>query len=226
MVSETAMRQIVLIGGGDHASEIIGAARLSGMSVTGIYDDDSNLWGQSICDVLVKGPVDQAVHTGLPAVLSSADPVHRRELAEHLKLSWVTVIHPKAVVERYAHLELGCVVLDGAVVQPGVRMGAHVVVGAKSTVAHDCILGDYVHMQPGVQLAGYVEVGEGASLGGGAVVIPKVRIGRWSTISVASVLIHDVSDFTSVAGVPAKEITVPTAILSEPRLDYGRMQTG
>ena len=91
----------------------------------GIYNNDSHLWGQSISDVTVKGPCSQATHAGVPAVIAVSDPQYRQELAAQLHLDWETVIHPKAIVDRYSHVERGCVVLDGAVVQPGVRIGGH-----------------------------------------------------------------------------------------------------
>ncbi len=159
------MRQIVVIGARDHAAEIIAAARLSRTVVRGVYDDDSDLWGRLIAEVPIKGPVNQAIHSGLPAVLAIQDSRRRQELAEQLHLTWTTVIHPRAVVERYSHVEPGCVVLDGAVVQPGVRLGEHVVIGAKATVAHDGLIGNFAHLGPGVQLAGFVQLGEGAVLG-------------------------------------------------------------
>jgi sugar O-acyltransferase (sialic acid O-acetyltransferase NeuD family) len=220
------MRQIVVIGARDHATEIIAAARLLGINVRGVYDDDSQLWGQSIADVPIKGPCSQATHAGMPAVLAISSPQAREELAAQLRLNWATIIHPQAIVDQYAHVERGCVVLDGAVVQPGVRIGAHTVVGPKATVAHDCLVGDFVQIAGGVQLAGFVRVGDGAILETGAVVIPNMTLGRSSVVGPAAVVIRHVADFARVGGMPAREITVPATILAESPLEFGRVQTG
>jgi sugar O-acyltransferase (sialic acid O-acetyltransferase NeuD family) len=220
------MRQIVVIGARDHAAEIIAAARLSGISVRGIYDDDSQLWGQAIGEVPIKGPSSQAAHAGVPAVLAVGNPQSRQLLATQLHLNWGKVIHPKAIVDRYAHVERGCVVLEGAVIQPGVRIGAHTIIGPKATVAHDCLVGEFVHIAAGVQLAGFVQVGDGASLETGAVVIPNVTLGRASVVGPASAVIRHVADFARVIGMPAREATVPATMLAESHLEFGRVQTG
>lgn len=225
------MRQIIVIGARDHALEIIAAARLAGINVRGIYDDESRLWGQAIADVPINGPLSQAAHAGVPAVLAVSNPQSRQELAAQLHLNWKTVIHPKAIIDRFAHIDRGCVVLEGAVVQPGVRIGAHTVIGPKATVAHDCLVGEFVQIAAGVQLAGFVQVGDGAILETGAVVIPNVTLGRASVVGPASVVIRHVADFAHVVGMPAREIAVQTTVLArsqlvEPPLEFGRVQTG
>ena len=47
-------------------------------------------------------------------------------------------------------------------------------------------------------------IGEGASIGGGAVVLPGIRIGKSAMIGAGSVVTSDVQDFSLVIGNPAK----------------------
>lgn len=53
---------------------------------------------------------------------------------------------------------------------------------------------------------GDVEVGDGSFIGSCAVTIGQVKIGNWSTVGAGSVVIHDVGDGVTVAGVPARFI--------------------
>ena len=49
-------------------------------------------------------------------------------------------------------------------------------------------------------------LGTGSFVGAGAVVIPGVRIGRWSVIGAGSVIISDVPDYAVVVGNPGRVI--------------------
>jgi acetyltransferase EpsM len=188
--------------------------------VRAIYDDDSQSWGHLVCGVPVRGPISQAVHSGLPAVLTFDDPCRRQAVAAQLDVDWAVVAHPKAVVDDYTAVGPGSIILDGAVLQPGARVGAHAIIGARSTVAHDCLVGDFVRLRPGVQLAGYVEIGRCSCLESGAVVIPNVRIGAWSYVGPASVVIRDLADFARATGVPARPVAVPVAVMTEANVGY------
>ena len=52
-------------------------------------------------------------------------------------------------------------------------------------------------------LAGFSEIGEGAILGMGAIVAPKVRVGPWSTVMINSAVVADVPASTACGGVPS-----------------------
>ncbi|HVU86773.1 MAG TPA: hypothetical protein VHD36_05600 [Pirellulales bacterium] len=87
-------------------------------------------------------------------------------------------------------------------------------------------MGQFVEIATGVQLAGFVQVGHSASLETGAIVIPNVLVGRGSVVCAASVVIRDVPEFVRVAGVPAKVLSIPTTVLAESPLEFGRVQAG
>lgn len=51
-----------------------------------------------------------------------------------------------------------------------------------------------------------VTLREGAWIGSGAIILPGVTVGRYAIVGAGSVVTHDVSDYTVVAGNPAREI--------------------
>jgi acetyltransferase-like isoleucine patch superfamily enzyme len=57
-----------------------------------------------------------------------------------------------------------------------------------------------------VHLGGEVDIGEGALVGIGSSILPRFRIGTWSVIGGGSLVNHDVPDFVTAFGVPAKVI--------------------
>jgi acetyltransferase-like isoleucine patch superfamily enzyme len=75
------------------------------------------------------------------------------------------------------------------------------------TIDHHNVIGCHVHIAPGVHLGGDVEIGDCSLIGIGASVKPGMRIGKSVTVGAGSVIIHDIPDHQTVAGVPARPIT-------------------
>jgi sugar O-acyltransferase (sialic acid O-acetyltransferase NeuD family) len=198
------MREIILIGAGGHAKVIIAAARQAGRNVRAIYDDDGSRWDQSVLGVPIKGPISQSGSTGLPAVLAFDNPLDRKAMAIQLDLPWATVIHPSAFINPSSRIGPGCVIMEAVVIQPSVQVGRHVVVSANATISHDSIVEDFVRLGPGVDLAGSVHIDEGVAIEVGGVVIPSVRVGKWTIVGPRGTVIRNVPDNVKVAGIPAK----------------------
>jgi len=53
-----------------------------------------------------------------------------------------------------------------------------------------------------------VHIKKGAWIGAGAIILPGVTIGECSIVAAGAVVIEDVSDYTIVAGVPAKVVKI------------------
>ena len=135
-------------------------------------------------------------------------PRVRKETTEELLrhgAQLTNLIHP-GVDTRHVILGLGVVVHEGAVLQPGTRIGDDCAINANVVVSHECTLGDHVFMAPGAVLAGLVEMGEGAMIGVHATVLPRLRIGAWATVGGGAVVVHDVPSGAVVAGNPAREL--------------------
>jgi acetyltransferase-like isoleucine patch superfamily enzyme len=79
-----------------------------------------------------------------------------------------------------------------------------VIVNTGVIVEHDCVIDSHVHIAPGCCLAGAARVGEGSFLGIGCRILPDRNVGRWCVVGAGAVVIRDVKDNTTVAGVPAR----------------------
>ena len=90
------------------------------------------------------------------------------------------------------------VILNGNITSGRIRIGSYVYFNALAVVGHDCTLMDFTTLAPGVHIDGYVTIETGSSIGTGAVVLPKVRVGEWSTIGAGSVISKDVEPNTTV----------------------------
>ncbi len=200
--------KLYVLGAGGHAKVVLSTAFASGLFVDGLFDDDPQKQGIEILGIKVKGTIADALKKG-PAkgVLAIGDNKTRRALAQRFQCQgweWLTLVHPKAYVHQSVRLGPGTVVFAGAVIQPDTLIGAHAIVNTAATIDHDCTVGDFVHIAPGVRLAGGVVIEEGAFVGIGSVVLPKVRIGAWSIVGAGAVVKEDLPPYVVAAGVPAK----------------------
>ena len=196
---------LVIIGAGGHAKVVIGTLQEIGHSISAVYDDNANKWGDEILGVPITGPTaaseNEPFTTGIIAI---GDNSTRKKIARSLKLQWLTIVHPTAYVHRSVKLGSGTVVFAGAIIQPETVVGDHVIVNTGASVDHDCMVGDFVHLAPGVHLSGEVQVDEGAFLGIGSSVIPGIKIGSWTTLGAGGVAVRDLPSNKVALGVPAK----------------------
>lgn len=118
----------------------------------------------------------------------------------------VTLVHPAAIVSRYASIAQGTVVFAGAVVNAEACIGQGAILNTGCSIDHDCVLGDAVHISPGVRLAGGVQVGDFSWVGIGASVRQLVCIGERVMVGAGSAVVSDIPNDVTVAGVPAKRM--------------------
>lgn len=112
-------------------------------------------------------------------------------------------IHPAATI--------GCgVMVDHAT---GVVIGETAVVGNNVSMLHSVTLGG-CGRSPGRR---HPTIGDGVLISAGAKVLGKIDVGEGAKIAAGSVVLIDVAPHTTVAGVPARQVGVPS--VSQPALD-------
>jgi sugar O-acyltransferase (sialic acid O-acetyltransferase NeuD family) len=213
------MDEVYLYGAGG-ISKIIHEILLSmGKQVKGVFDDDPP--NAKLRDLPVRPGIglagrDKFPRPDAPVVISVGNNSRRAEIAKQLNAlntQYGTAIHTSVLVSPAAEVGPGTIILHGSIVQSGTRLGAHVLINTAASIDHDCILGDYSHVSPHGTLCGHVEVGEGSHIGAGAIIIQCVRIGKWCTVGAGAVVLHDVPDYTTVVGNPARVLkrSIPAA---------------
>ena len=118
----------------------------------------------------------------------------------------ITLVHPAAIVSRYAVIGEGTVIFAGAVVNAEARINLGCILNTGCSIDHDCLLGDAVHISPGARLAGAVQVGDLSWIGIGASVRQLVHIGERVMVGAGSAVVSDIPSDVTVAGVPAKRM--------------------
>lgn len=212
-------RNSVLIwGGGQHGRVVAEIARALGYFVVGYADADPEkldtvdaagarvlmLEAELLACLLGAARLSVNIDLIMPAVGDNRVRLHHA-----LALGrWLPppMIHPRAYVSPSAIVEPGTMVGPMAVVNTAARVGRGVIVNSGAVVGHDTFVADGAHIGAHVVLAGAVQVGECALVGSGADVIPGVRIGADVVVGAGAVVLRDVPDCSTVAGVPARPI--------------------
>lgn len=203
--------RLLLVGASGLAREVL-AAGVSG--VVGILDDDAALHGTTVGGVEVVGGIDDAADRHEHLLLCIGPSVGRRAVARRLAAlgveddRYATFIGPAARVGATSVVGAGSIVLDGVVVTADASLGRHVVVMPNGVVTHDCVLDDFATLAAGVALGGGVRVGEAAYLGMNAAIRQGLAVGEAATVGMGAVVLCDVPNRQTWAGVPARQLGV------------------
>ncbi|MFC2117203.1 acetyltransferase [Bacteroidota bacterium] len=125
----------------------------------------------------------------------------------HIPLEkFANIIHPTAVISKFARLGYGISIQPFVSVGPNVTIGNHVQIYAQSLIGHNSTLDDYSYVANNACIGACVHLKPGAYLGTNCSILENVTIGEWSLIGIGSVIIKDVEDFSKVVGNPSKII--------------------
>lgn len=195
---------LVIFGGGGHAKALIELIEAEGKyKVAGLLDDrlpaGSKVLGYEVLGG--SGLLAQLKSRGIRLVVNAVggigDITPRLRIYDAIRAAGLqvpAVIHPRACVEKSAHLEPGQQVFFNAYIGSDVQVGFGCIINTGAIVSHDCVLGDYVNISPGAILAGSVTVGERTLIGMGVTINLGVKVGAGARIGNSAVVKADVPE--------------------------------
>lgn len=206
------LRRILIVGAGGFGREVVQWARdawpdRAGL-VAGFLSADLDLLDGRDCTLpILSEPSRYEPRPGDGLLLAIGIPEVRRRVAEELLVrnaTFLTLIHPTAIVCPTAAIGPGTIICPNAIVSDAARLGRCVLVNYHASLAHDSSAGDFAVLSPYAAVAGGSNVGEDVFLGIHASVGPGVAIGARSKVAANSCALHDVPPDRLVHGVPGR----------------------
>lgn len=207
-------KDIYILGIGKNSIVTIDLAETCGYNIAGLYhylDDRTNeyYFGHKIigCN---KELFNQDL-TGKNFAISVGDNIIRSELYQKIKIcggNLVTLIHPSAIISKYAEIKDGVQIFANAIIDPDTEIDEDSIISSKSSVLHGSRIKKHAFLAPDVVLGANTIVEEFAFIGLNATIISnKVNlIGKHSTIGASAVVTKSVEKNTLVVGMPAKKV--------------------
>jgi sugar O-acyltransferase (sialic acid O-acetyltransferase NeuD family) len=197
---------VFVLGAGGHAKVVVSTLQALNSEITAVLDDDVSRFGQQILGVPIVGSLDSLPPSARAVAAIGDNRVRRTTVERFPQVEWVTAIHPFAYVHPSVGIGVGTVVFAGAVIQPDVVVGEHVIVNTCASVDHDCQIKSYVHISPGCHLAGNVQIDEGGWMGLGSSAIPGSVVGEWAVVGAGGVVVRNVPSHRTSIGIPARPL--------------------
>lgn len=207
---------ILLLGGGGHCKSVIDVIEQEGLfRIKGILDVADKV-GQEVMGYPIIGTEEDltALLKETSHVLITVGQVRssavRLKLFEQAKAAggrFPVIISPRAYVSPHAELGEGSIVMHGACVNAGVKVGINTIINSQALVEHDACIADHCHISTGAIVNGDCQVGSHVLIGSRASLRQGISIADHVLLGMGSVVLHDISEPGIYAGVPARKIS-------------------
>ena len=183
--------------------------------IYGFLDDNKELHGKEINDILVMGAMDddgflKYIGKKCEAFVAIDENTVRKNVVKMLndrrKVMPINAFHKDSTVSPHAHIGHGNFVNMGARVGVNANVANHCIIQANAVVDFEATLGDFVQVGIGASIGSNAIVENEAFIGAGAVVIAGITVGKGARVGAGSLVIADVPAGATVFGNPAKEM--------------------
>lgn len=205
-------RDLILVGCGGFAREVLWLANRLGRKVVGFLDDFAEK-EKLIMGVPVLGKVmDWKAFQEAEFIVAIGNPISRKNvICSMLTIgtpNFAILVDPSAIVAECAVIGEGSVICAGVIVTVNVKIGRHVIINLNSTLGHDTNIGCFTTIAPIVAISGNVSIGESVEIGTGAAIREKLTIVDTAIVGMGGVLVKSVTDSGTFVGNPAKPTVV------------------
>lgn len=156
------MENLLIIGAGGHGKVVAEAAKLGGRFNKIAFLDDWNLENVLGCHVVggIEDYKSLKEEYKYAFVAIGNNKVRLNLIKNLLNEGYIVpkIIHPKAVVSEYSDIDVGTVILAGAVINVDTKIGKGCILNINSTLDHDSIISDGCHISSGAVIRSMVRV--------------------------------------------------------------------
>lgn len=119
---------------------------------------------------------------------------------------FMNVIHPSAHIGTNVQLGNGCIVAGNVWIDSDTKVGDYVTLQTGALIGHDCQIDSWSIIDSACFLAGFVHLEESVTVHPHSSIIPHITIHKDAIVNIASTVIREVKENSTVMGNPAKKI--------------------
>lgn len=191
-------RQLVLLGSGGFATDVIDIALLRGFKVKGVFDDALPRRSIAYRGIPVLGKIDDVDYVDKMDTLSVFCAIASTSARESMwsrfsHLHWVNVISPHAYVSPTAVIRRGVFVGAFAFIGASVVLENNALINATCMIGHHTKVGEHSVLSPGTFTGGGTTIGNSVFTGLNVTVSPRIRVCDKVVIGSCSNVLKDIS---------------------------------
>jgi sugar O-acyltransferase (sialic acid O-acetyltransferase NeuD family) len=179
------MKKIILIGAGGHCVSCIDVIEQEKkFSIYGLID---NINKKKMIDYKIIGKdinlknIFKKIKYAFITMGQIKNMKYREEIFNKVsKIGYIipNIISPKSYVSNKASIGKGSIVMHGAIVNAGAKIGKNCIINSKSLIEHNVTIGDNCHISTGAIINGQSEIKKNTFVGSGSVVKQNIIIGE------------------------------------------------
>jgi len=215
----TTATDLIIVGAGGQGLEAawiaveIALAGRANFHLLGFVDDAPDLVGKKVGRWEVLSAVDDfiAKRRGHSLLFHCAIGRNdaRKTVAEKMEAAGfipMTLISSQASVSPDVTVGEGSFIAARAYLGPEARIGRHVIVNVHASLGHHSVVENFVQLAPGARVSGGCCLAEGAFLGSNAVLGPRIKMGRWSSLGAVAFGSRDIPEGSVHVTTPARRV--------------------
>ena len=192
------MKKVILIGTGGHAAEVREYLRYHNrinqnaqFEILGFLDETDTLYQHYKYPEPFLGPAEaHVIQSDVEYMFCFGNMIYKEKMVRLFKAqgaSFLTFIHPTALIAETCKIGEGVLISHNASVGPMAVIGDFNILNSRCTIGHDTILGNYNFISPQVSLSGNTHVGHHNMFGVNSATIPGVSLGDNNVIGAGCV---------------------------------------
>ncbi len=212
---------VIMIGARGHARAVSDVIKAEGRyRIAGLIDSFQKPGTISFSYEILGGEKD------LPHICSDlrtskvfiaiGDNYQRQAMAERVQkavpgIEFITCVHPSAIVGSDVKIGAGTVIMPGVIIVSGCTISKGCLLNTASSINHDGVMASWSSLGPGAIVGGRVRLGERSAINLGVKVVNGISIGRDTLVGAGAVVTKDIPDNVLAYGVPCRVIRVRQA---------------
>ena len=205
------MKDLIVIGGGGFAKEVIWLANDCSRKVRGVLDDSAQTHNTQVQGATVLGDVSNWInYKDCEFIIAIGSPRTRKKVLDKMltfgEPDFAILIHPSVRFSNTVSIGEGSIICAGSILTADISLGKHNILNLNVTVGHECEFADYVTIAPMVAVSGNVKLQYLVEVGTGAVIRQGLELAEGSMLGMGGILTKNIPERLIFAGNPAKKL--------------------